>query len=253
MGEFKHALYAQAVLLFVVMLFSFLLGLALGPYFTADRYTQARSVAPPYIVQQQQHVFQEVSSATTDEEQQQLWRNAALLRSLGNTTVESLLRGVMLLQRLSNATTSVDALLSSGSSSLPTPMALESMLASSAGGSAAAPATNCSCLVADADSLHKACTFQKQGWPANNEQQIVQCMDFLAHNHSQYLSTRSGPANCSKPLVLHTFWAGDISWKLKLVIDAFLFTHYAADAACAPKPKLFVWLQTKEDARCVCL
>lgn len=110
--------------------------------------------------------------------------------------------------------------------------------------------SDCSCLMADTEQLINACAFQPSGWPANSAQKVTRCMQFLAHNQSQYL-TPAHEQDCRKPLVLHTFWTGDLSWKFKLTIEAFLFTHYAKDAACKFKPVLYVWLQTRQDIRCV--
>jgi hypothetical protein len=91
------------------------------------------------------------------------------------------------------------------------------------------------------------------GWPEKNEQLVTQCFDLLVNHTSQYLQTvQHDPASnisCTRPLLLHTFWAGPMTWKLKAVIQSFLFTHYSNDTSCRPKPVLNVWLQTVEPTR----
>jgi hypothetical protein len=91
------------------------------------------------------------------------------------------------------------------------------------------------------------------GWPERNEQLVNHCFDFLTGDASQYLQTLqhdpSGNVSCTEQLLLHTFWAGPMTWKLKAVIQSFLFTHHTIDTSCRPKPVLNVWLQTIEPTR----
>jgi hypothetical protein len=91
------------------------------------------------------------------------------------------------------------------------------------------------------------------GWPEKNEQLVNHCFDFLTNNASQYVQIcqhdPSSNISCTEQLLLHTFWAGPMTWKLKAVIQSFLFTHYSNDTSCRPKPVLTVWLQTAEPTR----
>lgn len=114
--------------------------------------------------------------------------------------------------------------------------------------------STCTCLRADPAVLRKHCSVNDRGWPANNTQLVTDCFDLLVNKTSDYLRVQNhNPGqegtDCRKQLLMHTFWSGDMNWKLKAVIQSFLFTHYSNDTSCRPKPLLNVWLQTVEPTR----
>lgn len=115
--------------------------------------------------------------------------------------------------------------------------------------------STCTCLRADPAVLRKHCSVNDRGWPENNMQLVTDCFDLLVNKTSDYLQVQNhNPGqgmDCSKQLLMHTFWSGDMNWKLKAVIQSFLFTHYSNDTSCRPKPMLNVWLQTVEPTRYV--
>jgi len=119
--------------------------------------------------------------------------------------------------------------------------------------SSSSSSSTCSCLRADPEQLKKQCSVKGWNWPDKNEELVTGCLDFLAHNTSQYLHLQQHNPNngtdCTRQLLMHTFWSGDMTWKLKAVIQSFLYTHSTNDTSCRPKPVLNVWLQTANPTR----
>lgn len=112
----------------------------------------------------------------------------------------------------------------------------------------------CRCTRADPDILRAHCSVKGRGWPQNNAEWVTDCFDLLANRQSGYLHvSEHNPSgvDCSRQLIMHTFWAGDMTQKLKAVIQSFLFSHYTSDTSCRPKPVLNIWLQSTKPTRCV--
>jgi hypothetical protein len=109
------------------------------------------------------------------------------------------------------------------------------------------------CRRADPEALRTHCSVRDRGWPEKNTELVTQCFDFLVNKTSEYLQEQehnpSKGFDCKKQLLMHTFWSGDMNWKLKAVMQSFLFTHFSNDTSCRPKPVLNVWLQTVEPTR----
>lgn len=114
--------------------------------------------------------------------------------------------------------------------------------------------STCSCLRIDPASLQKHCSIKGRDWPADNNKLLEECIDFLTKHNAEYLRLHqhnTSETDCTKQLVVHTFWAGPMTFKLKAVIQSFLYTHFATDTRCRAKPVLSIWLQTVEPSRCV--
>lgn len=116
--------------------------------------------------------------------------------------------------------------------------------------------SSCGCLQANPEELIRVCSIVPVKWPDDLNNLIDNCMTMLAHNHSQYLNYQqqqdkeaAGGTACRQQLLIHTFWAGPMVWKLKAVIQSFLFTHHTTETSCRPKPVLHVWLSTQEPTR----
>lgn len=113
--------------------------------------------------------------------------------------------------------------------------------------------SSCSCFRVDAEQLQKQCSVKGWNWPSKNEELVTRCIDFLAHNATQYMPLQQHDPtkniSCTRQLQMHTFWSGPMTWKLKAVIQSFLFTHYTNNTSCRPKPVLNVWLQTVDPNR----
>jgi hypothetical protein len=129
---------------------------------------------------------------------------------------------------------------------------LSSSSVSSSGGNAAS--STCTCMRADAGVLREYCSVRDSGWPEKNERLVSQCFDLLVNNATRYLKevqhNTASNTNCTRQLLLHTFWAGPMTWLLKAVSQSFLFTHYSNDTSCRAKPILNVCLQFKDFDRC---
>jgi hypothetical protein len=105
----------------------------------------------------------------------------------------------------------------------------------------------CTCTRADAAVLTKYCSIKGHVWPEKNEELVNECFDLLLNRSNDFLQElQHNPGqniSCTKQLLMHTYWSGPMTWKLKAVIQSFLFTHYTNDTSCRPKPVLNVWLQ----------
>ena len=110
----------------------------------------------------------------------------------------------------------------------------------------------CQCLLAGAGQLLSRCSRSTVNSTEKGHELVAACMEYLANNSSHYLKSSAGtlPAEeCKKQLLVHVFWAGGMTWKLNMVIQSFLITHFRADEGCGPKPTLYVWLQGVQPSR----